>query len=164
MLVVLLSTFRLGVLPWMAISAFTLGPLSVIINAWPNKKLLGYTVGMQLCDVMPTALVCVAEAAVVFGIDLLGGHLKPMFGVADEGTSLMMFLGVKLALQFVFGAGMFFALAYVFRLKPMCEYAKMTAGVLKGRWPKMAGLLERRFGRQKENEPRDFVELAKRTF
>ena len=145
-LVVLLSTFRLGVLPWMAMSAFTLGPLGVIINAWPNRKLLGYTIGMQLWDVMPTALICIVEAIVVFGIDMAGNFLKPMFGVADEGVSLMVFLSVKLALQFVFGAGTFFGLAYAFRLKPLGEYARMGAGVMKNRCPKIASLLERRFG------------------
>ena len=144
-LVVLLSTFRLGVLPWMAISAFTLGPFGVIVNTWPNRKLLNYTIGMQLRDVMPTALVCVAEAAVVFGIDMAGNLLKPILGVADEGTSLMIFLSVKLLLQFVFGAGTFLGLAYVFRLKPLGEYARMAATVIGDRCPRVVRLLDRRF-------------------
>ena len=144
-LVVLLSTFRLGVLPWMAISAFTLGPFSVIVNSWPNRKLLNYTIGMQLRDVMPTALVCVAEAVVVFGIDMSSNLLKPILGVADEGTSLMIFLSVRLVLQFVLGAGTFLCLAYVFRLKPLGEYARMAAMVIGGKFPRIARLLERRF-------------------
>ncbi len=143
--VVLLSSFRLGVLTWMTISAFVLGPVSVLINSWPNRKLLNYTIGMQLRDVMPTALVCIAEAAVVFGIDIVCNLLKPALGVADEGASLMVFLSVKLTLQFVFGAGVFFVLAYAFRLKPLGEYARMGAGVLKGRWPRIANMLDRRF-------------------
>ena len=145
-LVVLVSSFRLGVLPWMAISAFVLGPFSVIINAWPNRKLLNYTIKMQLCDVMPTVLICIAEAAVVLGIDMASNPLKPIFCVADGGSSQMVFLSVKLSLQFVFGAVVFFGLAYVFRLKPMGEYVRMMAGVVKGRWPRIAGVMERRFG------------------
>lgn len=145
-LVVLLSSFRLGVLPWMTISAFVLGPLGVIINTWPNSKLLNYTIKMQLRDVMPTALICVIEAAVVLGIDMMGDMVKSMLVVEDGGARFMIFLGVKLAVQFVLGAGVFFGLAYVFQIKPMGEYARMVAGVMKGRCPRIAGVLERRFG------------------
>ena len=144
-LVVLLSSFRLGVLPWMAISAFILGPFSVIVNAWPNRKLLGYTIKMQLCDVLPTVLICIIEAAVVLGVGMVGNMVKSMSGGEDGGTGFMVFLSVKLAVQFVLGAGVFFGLAYAFRLKPMGEYARMGAGVVKGRWPRLAGVLERRF-------------------
>ena len=143
-LVVIVSAFKLGVLPWMAISAFVFGPFCVMVNAWPNRKLLNYTIGMQLRDVMPTALVCVVEAAVVFAVGMVAERLKPMLGVADTGASLMAFLGAKLALQGVLGAGAFFALAFAFRLRPMCEYARMATNVLKGRWPKLAEALERR--------------------
>ena len=144
-LVVIISSFRLGVLPWMIISAFALGPFGLLVNTWPNKRLLGYTIGMQLRDVMPTALICIAEALVVFGIDIAGNSIKSTFGVADEGASLMVFLSVKLVLQFVIGAGTFFSLAYAFRLKPLGEYAKMAAGVVRGRCPGIAAALERRF-------------------
>ena len=144
-LTVMLSSFRLGVLAWMTISAFVLGPLSVIVNAWPNKVLLEYTIGMQIRDVLPTALVCVAEAAVVFGIDFVGRILMPFFDIGDTGARLMVFLACKLALQFVCGAGVFFGLAYLFKLNPMGEYARMFAGVVKGRFPKVAVVIERRF-------------------
>lgn len=145
-LLVILFSYRLGVLPWMAISAFVLGPFSVAVNSWPNRKLLGYTIGMQFRDVMPTALICMVEAAVVFGIDYLGSCLSPMIGVPNEGAGLMVFLATKLALQFILGAGIFFALAYTFRLKPLGEYARMSASVLQGRFPKLAAMIGRRFG------------------
>lgn len=145
-LVVMLSSYRLGVLPWMAISAFVLGPFSVAVNSWPNRKLLGYTIGMQLSDVLPTALICIAEAVVVFGIDWLGSYLLPIIGVPNEGAGLMVFLATKLALQFILGAGIFFALAYTFRLKPLGEYARMSASVLQCRFPKLAAMIGRRFG------------------
>ena len=144
-LIVILSTFRLGVFAWLTISTFVLGPVSVIINSWPNRRLLDYTIGMQLWDIIPSALVCIAEATVVFGIDFAGNLLKPMLGVADEGTSLMVFLGAKLGLQFVFGAGTFLGLSYVFKLNPMGEYAKITAGVIRGRFPRVANILGKKF-------------------
>ena len=144
-IVVLLSSFRLGVLPWMTISAFVIGPLGVIVNAWPNRKLLNYTISMQLRDVMPTILLCFAEAIVLLGISILMNFMRPMFAVAQEGASLMVFLSVKLILQFIFGAGVFFGLAYIFRLKPMGEYARMGAVVIRGKSPRLAAVLESRF-------------------
>ena len=145
-LIVIFSTFRLGVLPWMAITTFFMGPLCVLINSWPNRRLLDYTFGMQIMDVLPTALVCVAEAAVVFGIDFACDVCAPMFGVGEAGVRLNVFLACKLMLQFIFGAGIFLGLSFVFKLNPMGEYARMVAAAIGGRLPRIARLLERRFG------------------
>ena len=100
---------------------------------------------MQIMDILPTALVCVVEAVVVFGIDLAGNALKPFLGIADEGVSLMVFLAVKLLLQFVFGIGSFFGLSYMFRLKPLREYARVVSSAIRVRMPRLAAILERRF-------------------
>ena len=144
-LAVVIGASRLGVFPWMAISAFALGPLSVIINSWPNRKLLDYPLRMQLMDILPTILVCAVEGVVVVGINLIGNMLKPSLGVAEEGTTLMVFLTVKLLFQAVLGLGTFFAFAYVLRLKPMGEYARMAAIAIGGRFPRFAGVLQQRF-------------------
>ena len=146
-LIVILSTFRLGVLKWIAISTFVMGPVSVLINSWPNRKLLNYTIGMQIMDVLPTALVCIAEALVVFGIDFVCDVFAPMVGVGETGGRLNVFLACKLLLQFVFGAGIFFGLSYAFKLNPMGEYARMAATAIGGRFPRIARLLERRFSK-----------------
>lgn len=146
-LVVIIVASRLGVFTWMAISAFALGPLGVVINAWPNRTLLDYPLRMQVRDVLPTILVCVVEGSVVVGINLVGNRLQPSLGVGEEGTALMVFLAVKLLLQAVLGLGTFFLLAYAFRLKPMGEYARMVTVAIRGRFPKTAGALERRFCR-----------------
>lgn len=146
-LTVVVGASRLGVLTWMAISAFALGPLSVIINSWPNRKLLDYPLRTQLMDVLPTILVCAVEGGVVVGINLVGNMLKPTLGVAEEGATLMVFLAVKLLLQAVLGLGTFFALAYAFRLKPMGEYARMAAVAIRERFPKTAETVGRRFAR-----------------
>lgn len=145
-LLVVVSAFRLGVLPWMAISAFVLGPFSLLVNAWPNRKLLDYTIGMQLRDVLPTALLCAAEGTVVVGAGLAADAAKSWLGVPDEGAGLLTFLGAKLALQSILGSGIFLGLAYAFRLRPMGEYARMTAVFLQGRMPTIAAVLQKRFG------------------
>lgn len=143
-LVFILAFFRFGVLPFMCACAFALGPLSVIINSWPNKKLLNYTLRMQVMDVLPTALICVAEAAVVFGIDFGMDILARVlsFG-AQSGWELNVFLAVKLLLQFIGGAGTFFALAFAFRLDPLLEYARMASSALGSRLPRVATILNK---------------------
>ena len=145
-IVVVLGAFKLGVFTWMAITAFMLGPLSVVINAWPNRKLLGYTLAMQLGDVLPTALICVVEAAVILGIGFLVDNVFTAYlDIGRTGSVFLLFLTVKLLLQFAFGAAVFLSFAYWFRLKPMGEYACMCANVLKGRWPRIAYAIEQRF-------------------
>ena len=145
MVIVILSAFRLGVLTWMMISAFVLGPFSVLVNAWPNKRLLDYTIGMQIRDVLPTVFICVAEAVVVFGVDFVGELLVPYFEVGEVGVRLMVFLACKLSAQFVLGAGTFFGLSYLFKLEPMGEYVRICAKGLRGRFPRVANTIERRF-------------------
>ena len=144
-LIVILSCFRLGVFTWMAVSAFVLGPLSVIINSWPNRKLLDYTIGMQLRDVMPTALICCAQGALMFGMGFVADVVRSGIGVPSSGAPYLVFLFVKLALQGMLGVLIFFTLSYIFRLNPMGEYARMTAIALRIRLPRTAELLERRF-------------------
>lgn len=144
-LIVILSCFRLGVFPWMAISAFALGPFSLIVNAWPNKRLLNYTIGMQLRDVAPTALVCCVQAAAMLGVGFLADLIANSFGVAKIGVGYLAFLAVKLALQGVLGIAVFLGLAYTFRLNPMGEYARMASVAIGERFPKIAKMLERRF-------------------
>ena len=144
-LIVILSTFRLGVFTWIAISTFVMGPMSVIINSWPNRRLLDYTIGMQLRDVMPTALVCCVQAAVMLCADALTDLAAGWLGVPSAGVAYLTFLAVKLAVQGLLGVSVFFGLAYAFRLNPMGEYARMAAVAIGGRFPKVAKSLERRF-------------------
>ena len=144
-LIVIVSAFRLGVFTWMAISAFALGPLGVIINSWPNRKLLGYSIGMQLRDVLPTALVCCAQAAVMLGIGAVLNIAEGRLGVPTSGVAYLAFLAAKLLLQGITGASVFFTLAYIFRLNPMGEYARMLASVIRYRLPRLSKALERGF-------------------
>lgn len=144
-LVVIASAFRLGVFTWMAISAFALGPLSVVINSWPNRKLLNYSIGMQTMDVMPTALVCCVQVAVMLIVGVILDISANSLGVPDSGMSYLLFLAVKLLLQGMLGIFVFFALAYCFRMDPMGEYARMAATAIKFRLPRLAAALEKRF-------------------
>lgn len=137
----IVAFFRFGVLPFMCACAFALGPLSVLVNSWPNRRLLDYSIRMQVMDVLPTAAICVAEAAVVFGIDF-GFNAA---GIDFKSTGSLVSLVAVLSLQFFCGAVTFFGLAYTFRLKPMGECVRMAPMAMKVRFPKMVGFLERRF-------------------
>jgi len=138
----ILAFLRYGVLVFMAMTAFAMGPLGVIINAWPNRRLLNYTIRMQIVDVLPAAAICMVEGAVVIGVDLLFAAL----GLSYSATGSNWSLAAVLFLQFVFGASVFGLLAFVFRLEPAAEYAKMLAGIVGRRCPRLARLLIERFG------------------
>lgn len=144
-LLVILIAFRHGVFVFMAASAFALGPLGVIINAWPNKKLLGYTIPMQIIDVLPTALLCIAEAMVVFGADLGCNYFYSSMKLHESGGALMTFLAIKLMLQFVSGLVVFLSLAWMFKLKPLREYLHIGTDVIGNRFPHLASAINKKF-------------------
>ena len=140
-LIFILAFFRYGVLPFMTACAFALGPLSVIINAWPNKKLLDYTLKMQILDVLPTVFLCVIEAGVVFGADLCYG----LMGWSYPSTGSVWSLVAVLSCQFVGGFVVFFLLSFVFRPNPAVEYARMLSSFTNNRFPRFARALTSHF-------------------
>ena len=68
-----------------ALSVLISGVASLIINAWPNRRMLGYPVGRQLRDILPALLLSLAMAALVYPITLLG--------LGDLVTLVLMVLG-----------------------------------------------------------------------
>lgn len=55
--------------------------LSAIINAIPNKKLLGYTFKMQLADIFPSLLISLVMFAAVYPISLLDLNMFAMIAI-----------------------------------------------------------------------------------
>lgn len=51
--------------------AFIVGPFSVLVNSWPNKKLFGYSLSQQIRDVSPSLGVCVIIGIVMTLISYL---------------------------------------------------------------------------------------------
>ena len=76
--------------------------LSVFINAWPNRKLLGYSIRSQWMDILPSALLSAVMCGVVLGL----GLLLPAAGV-----------WLRLLLQIAAGAAVYVVLAWIFRLE-----------------------------------------------
>ena len=68
---VLLFTMRYGVMAIMLGLLFS-GFASVVINAWPNTALLGYSIPQQLRDTMPALLLSLLMAGLLFPVTLTG--------------------------------------------------------------------------------------------
>lgn len=76
------------------------GIVSTFVNAWPNKKVIGYSYREQLCDIAPA-----------FGLSIVSGVLALLCG------SLVATAFLKLLLEVAVMAVAYFGLAAVFRLE-----------------------------------------------
>lgn len=108
-LTLLIFSIPYGVWWMMALGAFVTGPLSVIINAWPNRKLLNYTIGMQLRDIFPSAFLCVLMACVIYPLNWLP---LPTWGI--------------LILQILLGMVTYFFCAWLFKVTPLRYMMQMV--------------------------------------
>ncbi len=80
--------------------------LCTFVNAWPNKKLLGYSVWHQWMDVMPPAIL----AAVMCGVVMMAGTWLAFVPVLP-----------RLVLQIAVGVLVYGVLAYGLKLKAFCD-------------------------------------------
>ena len=69
------------------------------VNSWPNKRLLGYGIGTQWADILPSAGLSLAMAGCVYGL----------------GLALPQGAWIKLCLQIGFGVGCYAVLAAIFQ-------------------------------------------------
>ena len=111
-LAILALSISKGVFFLMLMYAFVSSPLSLIINSWPNRKLMGYTVIHQILDVMPTVLISLIMCGVVYALRKICFALG-LWGIC--GDWLLLPIGMV-------GASVFVWLAVVFRLKAALEY------------------------------------------
>lgn len=74
--------------------------ISTFINAWPNRKLLGYSYKEQWIDIMPSLLLSLVMGGAVYSISLL------------ELNNWIM-----ITLQVIVGATLYIGLAYIFKLE-----------------------------------------------
>ncbi|MBR4287503.1 MAG: lipopolysaccharide biosynthesis protein [Clostridia bacterium] len=88
--------------------------LSAIINAIPNKKLLGYTFKMQLKDILPSLIMSLVMFGAVYPISLLNINVWLM-----------------LIIQVVAGAIIYVALSAIFKVESFKYILNMIKGFLK---------------------------------
>ena len=137
-LVVLMLSMRQGPFVFVCAVAFVAGPFSVLVNTWPNVRLLKYGVLMQLRDVLPTAAVALMMAAVcqVEALLFSGEKLSEHF--------------LLLVIQITSGAIIFAVLSLLFRLDAARVFLESMCMATKGKASKMvnsiAWLMRKRFG------------------
>lgn len=132
-LTLMVISMRFGVLAFVLTSCLVGSPLGLLINSWPNHRLLDYTVGMQLRDVIPSAIMSVIMGLVVWGIGAVGVSLS---------------LGAwLLSVQIIIGFLTYTVLCWVFRISVLGNYLRMLNAVLSSRFPffsRALGYWERR--------------------
>jgi O-antigen/teichoic acid export membrane protein len=106
-LATILLTFRHGVMA-MVIGQTILAPACILINGWPNKRLLNYSPYEQIKDIAPTLLLGSGMGALVWGV----GWLIP-------NTYL------QLITQIIFGSSVYFAGAKLLKFES-AEYMWRT--------------------------------------
>lgn len=115
---------RCGVIVYAMISAFTLGPLGVLINSWPNRKLMGYSLWDQLKDVTQPFLLCLPMALAMYFVGKI-----PLF----EGVRVWRIpvdLMAHILLQMVTGTIVFLVSAFTLKPRPLREYARIAGPAL----------------------------------
>ena len=95
----LLIGVQFGAIVMVSIKAFV-DFVCIFINAWPNKKILNYSIGSQWKDMFPSLCLSIAMGLIVYGL----GQFIP-------GAWL------RLAVQMAAGAAVYVALSFVFHIE-----------------------------------------------
>ena len=114
-LILLFSTMWFGVMI-MAYSLLISALISSVINALPNKKLLGYSYFEQIKDILPSVLLAAAMGGIVFCVQFIGLH--------DILT---------LAIQVVLGATIYIVGAKLFKFESFTYMISLAKSFLKKR-------------------------------
>ncbi len=96
----------------------------VFVNAWPNKKIIGYSFSQQFKDVLPAALMSLVMGVAVFAVDLIpfASFISSPFATAV----------VKLLTQTIVGITAYLLLSVVFRVESF-KYILATAKEFKNK-------------------------------
>ena len=111
-LVAILSTMWISVMA-MAYSMFFTSVICQMINAWPNKKLLGYSYFNQFMDMLPQIGMSLGMGAIVYSVQFLG--------LSDILT---------LCIQIPLGAFIYLALSKTFRVESYTYVIDTVKGLL----------------------------------
>lgn len=115
---VVLVAVQFSVMALMMSIAFVIGPLSILINSFPNRKLFGYAIEQQLRDVLPTIGLCVLIGAFLYIISLFHLHFL-----------------VELFLQCAVGVIVYLWAAIYFKVRGMREYLNILGTGFIGKCP-----------------------------
>ena len=128
----MLISIRYGILAFVVVMAFVQDPLGVFVNSFTNGKLLNYSFPMQMRDIAPAAGLCAVSAVAMWGCSFA---LAPVCSALPSNNLAYV---VTLVVEGVIGLGLYFALAFAFRLRPLAEYCNLLIPVMRQRLPKLA--------------------------
>ena len=131
-LTLMLLSIRYGIMAFVVTMAFVQDPLGVLVNTSVNGRLLNYSLGMQMRDMLPSIGLCVISAATMWGVSTALSSVCMVFPSQNLAYVVM------LAVVGGIGFGVYFTLAYVFHLRPMAEYCNILLPILQKRVPKLA--------------------------
>lgn len=126
-LIVVIATYRWGVFTFVLLTSVVIGPMALVINNWPNRRLLKYSVGMQLRDVMPSIFLCVIMGITVCGL----GMILPE---SDKNHWLI----AKVTLQFLVGVSVYFALSFALKIRAAQEYIAILSERMSSKYPALS--------------------------
>lgn len=96
---ILVATFAIGDVYVLVLGYVATGVLSSVINAWPNRRVIGYPYGDQLRDIAPAVLLTAAAAAVAaLAVPLTGLAGLPL-ALAQAAAFALVYLGLAAALR-----------------------------------------------------------------
>lgn len=134
-IIAILLSYRHGVFCLMAVMAFVGGPLSVLINAFPSRVLLGYPFWLQVKDVCQPLVLTTLMGGVVYSVDVISLCLIPQLD-CSVGAALI------LAVQVVVGIGFYFLLSCALKVRAMGECMSLFPDRIKCKVPVLFGWLE----------------------
>ena len=121
-----LAAIPFGVWWMVAISTLVLGPVSIVINILPNRKLIGYRFRMFISDILPCVVACVVMLCAVVSLRLV---LPP------TGLYIPKMVGL-LVCEAIVGMSVYFGISHYCRLQAYQEYITImlpTIRKIKGR-------------------------------
>ena len=124
----LAATYKQGVVVMVLVCSALLGPVFAIINAWPNRRYLNYSLWQQFVDLVPS----IVSAATMGGAVWTLGLLLKM--TALPGMSMfeeLMLLAVKVVVGILF----FMAISFAFKLKSAQEILRLLVPSVASRLP-----------------------------
>ncbi len=96
-IVLLFLVLPLGVFA-VAVSVLVSGIVSLFINAWPNRRMLGYRIRDQLRDTAPAVLMSLGMSALIFPVTLLGLNDWATLGIMVP-AGIAFYVGVSALLK-----------------------------------------------------------------
>lgn len=112
-IVAILISMHFGVL-WMAYSLVITSLVNQVVNAYPNRKLLDYSYGKQILDILPALLLASVMGAAVYCVSFL--HLPDL---------------LTMCIQVPLGVVIYVGGAWLLKLEAFAYIAKMLRDILK---------------------------------